>query len=96
VNERADALLSRMCGILDELPGADSVSCHRQKTWRLVFIVASDDDEVVSLGKAHGLRLTLRRDSGRWRHEAIGERDGGAVKFEVAGPWHRGEPPITA
>jgi hypothetical protein len=100
VNERAYDLASSMSAHLASLPGASSISFHAQQGWALALVIVASDDAVISLGAELGLSLDIRTAKGstragdQWWRIAIGERERGALRFEVVGPRHRGAPPI--
>ena len=66
---------------------------YAQEEWALLLIIAASDEAVISLSEALGLTLDISRGPGRWSRTAIGEREGGALRCEVRGPCHQGQPP---
>jgi hypothetical protein len=95
VNARAFNLALKLRGYLVSLPGADSISLHAQEGWALFLIMASSDEAVISLGEELGLTCNIMSEEGRWWHVAKGEREEGALRCEVSGPRHRGQPPSS-
>lgn len=93
MNVRAYNLAITWRGDLVSLPGADSISFHAQDTWALLLIMASSDEAVISLGEELGLTCDIRSEAGTWWRIATGEHEGGALRCEVSGPRHRGQPP---
>lgn len=94
MNAHAFELTVTLRAILAALPGATAVSIHATVTWTLVLITAASDEAVGTLGDTLGLGAPeIRIGIGRWWRRATAERDGGALRVEVAGPHHRGAPP---
>lgn len=93
VNARACSLSTMLRDGLASLPGAASISLHAQEAWALFLIMATSDEAVISLSESLGLALAIRHEEGRWWRVAVGERDQGALRCEICGPRHRGQPP---
>jgi hypothetical protein len=93
VNARAYSLAILHRKDLASLRGAASISLHAQETWALFLIMADSDEAVISLSEELGLTLDIKHEEGRWWRIAVGEREGGALRCEVCGPRHWGQPP---
>ena len=93
MNARAYGLAIMHRNDLASLHGAASISLHAQETWALFLIMAVSDEAVISLSEELGLTLDIRREEGRWWRIAVGVREDGALRCEVCGPRHRGQPP---
>ena len=95
MNARAYDLVVQLRAILRSLPGATSIALHGSEVWTLALITTSSDEAVIALCDELGLgRTEVRTTAGRWRHRASAERDRDTLRVGLAGPDHKGPPPV--
>ncbi|HWO18428.1 MAG TPA: hypothetical protein VNO30_06615 [Kofleriaceae bacterium] len=94
MNAQAHLLVATLRAVVAGLPGDTAASIHTSPRWTLVWITATSDEAVSSLGAALGLGAPeIRGAAGRWWFRATAERNQGALRVEVTGPHHTGVSP---